>query len=99
MRQRGRHLCGADTFADQHEILAAAKGWFSGGFETADPKAGKALLTNLADVGLWHKAEVAPASCDFRFRALSGHPMSAFLRSWSAIQRCPPQAEVLRRFV
>ena len=37
--------------ADQHENHAAANNWFSWGFETANPKAEKALLTNLADVG------------------------------------------------
>ena len=62
MRQRGRQPSGANTFADQHEILAAAKDWFSGGFETADPKAGKALLTNLADVGSWLIREVPTTS-------------------------------------
>ena len=45
----GRSRCSAD----QHEVLAATNIWFSGDFETADPKAGKAPLTNLADVGSW----------------------------------------------
>ncbi len=46
------------------------------------------------DFRLWHKAEVPPASCDFRFWGLNGHPMSAFLRTSSAMQRWSPASGI-----
>ncbi len=48
------------------------------------------MSSQIRDVAFWHKAEVPPTSRDFRFRGLNGHPMSAFLRSWSVMQRWSP---------
>ncbi len=48
------------------------------------------------DFRLWHITDISLMDGDFRFRALSGHPMSAFLRSSVRDAAAVTRWEILR---